>query len=138
MPARKTPQSDRSTEADLKQREYRDEHGEIHHHTRSYMEEHDNRGSTRRRPARRAAASRSDSSDDRRGERGRDDEGQGDQDRGAEGRRDRERRERGAPPPFWDDRNRGRAILLLAVAGVVLFGFSRAAASRRVTYRAPG
>jgi hypothetical protein len=29
-----------SQDADLKQREYRDEHGEVHHHTRTYMEQH--------------------------------------------------------------------------------------------------
>jgi hypothetical protein len=33
-----------SEDADLKQREYRDEKGEIHHHTRTYMEQH--RGET--------------------------------------------------------------------------------------------
>lgn len=29
-----------SENSDLKQREYRDEKGEVHHHTRTYMEEH--------------------------------------------------------------------------------------------------
>jgi len=29
-----------SDDADLKQREYKDEKGEIHHHTRTYMEDH--------------------------------------------------------------------------------------------------
>jgi hypothetical protein len=33
-----------SEDADLKQREYRDEKGEVHHHTRTYMEQH--RGET--------------------------------------------------------------------------------------------
>lgn len=28
-------------EADLKRREYRDEKGEIHHHTKKYMEQHE-------------------------------------------------------------------------------------------------
>ena len=31
---------DRSEEAELKRREYRDEKGEVHHHTRTYMEQH--------------------------------------------------------------------------------------------------
>ena len=31
---------DREEEADLKRREYRGEDGEIHHHTRTYMEQH--------------------------------------------------------------------------------------------------
>ncbi|HJU15312.1 MAG TPA: hypothetical protein VJ770_02475 [Stellaceae bacterium] len=30
----------RSEEADLKRREYRDEKGEVHHHTRTYEEQH--------------------------------------------------------------------------------------------------
>lgn len=29
-----------SEDADLKRREYRDEKGEVHHHTRTYMEQH--------------------------------------------------------------------------------------------------
>ena len=29
-----------SADADLKQREYKDEKGEVHHHTRTYMEDH--------------------------------------------------------------------------------------------------
>ncbi len=29
-----------SEDADLKQREYRDEKGEVHHHTRTYMQQH--------------------------------------------------------------------------------------------------
>jgi hypothetical protein len=33
-------QQDRSEEADLKNREYRGEDGEVHHHTRTYMEQH--------------------------------------------------------------------------------------------------
>jgi hypothetical protein len=31
---------DRAEEADLKRREYRDEKGEVHHHTKTYMEQH--------------------------------------------------------------------------------------------------
>ncbi len=31
---------DRSENADLKRREYRDEKGEVHHHTRTYMDQH--------------------------------------------------------------------------------------------------
>ena len=31
-----------SQDADLKRREYQDEHGEVHHHTRTYMEQHKN------------------------------------------------------------------------------------------------
>lgn len=30
-----------SENADLKQREYRDDKGEVHHHTKTYMEDHD-------------------------------------------------------------------------------------------------
>jgi hypothetical protein len=33
-------QSDRAEQEDLKRREYRDEKGEVHHHTRTYMEQH--------------------------------------------------------------------------------------------------
>jgi hypothetical protein len=32
--------SDHAEEADLKRREYRDEKGEVHHHTKTYMEQH--------------------------------------------------------------------------------------------------
>ena len=35
--------SDRETQADLKRREYRDEEGNIHHHTHPYMEQHGGR-----------------------------------------------------------------------------------------------
>ena len=42
---------DREEEADLKRREYRGEDGQIHHHTRTYMEQHggshDERGENR-------------------------------------------------------------------------------------------
>jgi hypothetical protein len=34
-----------SSDTDLKQREYRDEKGEVHHHTRTYMEQHRGEGS---------------------------------------------------------------------------------------------
>ena len=30
-----------SEDADLKEREYRDERGNVHHHTRTYMEQHE-------------------------------------------------------------------------------------------------
>ena len=30
----------RSEDADLKEREYRDKEGNVHHHTRTYMEQH--------------------------------------------------------------------------------------------------
>lgn len=33
-------QGSSSDDADLKRREYRDEKGEVHHHTRTYMEQH--------------------------------------------------------------------------------------------------
>ena len=33
-----------SGDTDLKQREYRDEKGEVHHHTRTYMEQHRGEG----------------------------------------------------------------------------------------------
>jgi hypothetical protein len=32
---------------DLKSREYKDEHGEVHHHTRTYMEQHEGKQSSR-------------------------------------------------------------------------------------------
>jgi hypothetical protein len=31
---------ERAEEADLRRREYRDEKGEVHHHTKTYMEQH--------------------------------------------------------------------------------------------------
>ena len=36
-----------SSDTDLKQREYRDEKGEVHHHTRTYMEDHKGEGGKR-------------------------------------------------------------------------------------------
>lgn len=35
--------------SDLKQREYRDEKGEVHHHTRTYMEQHGKEGGSEKR-----------------------------------------------------------------------------------------
>jgi hypothetical protein len=49
---------DREEEADLKRREYRGADGEIHHHTRTYMEQH---GSTGGRDENRGADNRSQS-----------------------------------------------------------------------------
>ena len=34
-------ESTSSEEGDLKSREYRDEKGEVHHHTKKYMEQHE-------------------------------------------------------------------------------------------------
>ena len=39
MPQERRPESSRSEKDDLKRREYRDENGQIHHHTHRYMEE---------------------------------------------------------------------------------------------------
>lgn len=36
-----------SEDADLKSREYRDDKGEVHHHTRTYMEQHGGKGGTK-------------------------------------------------------------------------------------------
>jgi hypothetical protein len=55
---------DREEEADLKRREYRGADGEIHHHTRTYMEQHgddDTRGSDNRSHDREHASASSDS-----------------------------------------------------------------------------
>jgi hypothetical protein len=40
MPQERRPEGGRSEQEDLKRREYRDEKGEIHHHTKAYMERH--------------------------------------------------------------------------------------------------
>lgn len=40
MPEERHPDAGRSEKDDLKRREYRDEKGEIHHHTKAYMERH--------------------------------------------------------------------------------------------------
>jgi hypothetical protein len=60
----RTQDHDREQEADLKRREYRGDDGQIHHHTRTYMEQHgddDTRGGDNRSHDREHASASSDS-----------------------------------------------------------------------------
>lgn len=57
----------RSSQSNLKQREYRDAQGEVHHHTRSYMEQHAGTSSQPEATAKGKQAARADSSDGRGG-----------------------------------------------------------------------
>lgn len=134
------PQNNSDTEkssgsdAELQRREYRDEEGNVHHHTHRYMEQHGEqhggRGEGRGqggsdRDQRRRTESRQAGSEDRRGGR------EGERDQGGRGRNRRgdrearrrehgERRRSGSDQGGWSN----RTILLLAFGGVAALGLA--------------